>query len=163
MKQEMLHILIITVRQIIHACICHLKLSNPDVQQEYNSKKGVNLFILDFRYFAFWTENFRTVCSCHVTMCFRVNPDSIVTWMSRNFLLETGAKSEFHLKSEIWSFAKWLNVCLGTKRLWVRLQLQSLKFQISHWLWARSSLLLDIQATIECGFTLKHLRDTTRT
>ena len=34
-----------------------------------------------------------TVCSCHVTR-FRVNPHSIVSWMSRNSLLEAGAKSE---------------------------------------------------------------------
>ena len=31
--------------------------------------------------------------SCHVRV-FRVNPHSIVAWMSRNSLLETGAKSE---------------------------------------------------------------------
>ena len=49
MKQEMLHILTITVRKIIHACICNLKQSDIDVQQE-----GVNLFIiLGFPYFAF--------------------------------------------------------------------------------------------------------------
>ena len=42
------------------------------------------------------------------------------------------------------SLAKWLSVRLRTKWLWVRIQLQSLKLQF-----------LDIQATIECGFTLK--------
>ena len=31
--------------------------------------------------------------SCHVRV-FRVNPHSIVAWMSRNSLLEAGAKSE---------------------------------------------------------------------
>ena len=36
--------------------------------------------------------------------------------------------------------AKWLSVCLWTKWLWIRVQLQSLKFQISHLLQARSSL-----------------------
>ena len=35
-----------------------------------------------------------TVCSCHVTTRFRVNSHSIVAWMSRNSLLEVGAKSE---------------------------------------------------------------------
>ena len=38
------------------------------------------------------------------------------------------------------SLAKWLCVCLRTKWLWVRVQLQSLKLQISHQLQARSSL-----------------------
>ena len=38
------------------------------------------------------------------------------------------------------SLTKWLSVCLRTKWLWVRVQLQSLKLQISHLLRARSSL-----------------------
>ena len=38
------------------------------------------------------------------------------------------------------SVAKWLSAHLWTKWLWVRVQLQSLKLQISHLLWARSSL-----------------------
>ena len=38
------------------------------------------------------------------------------------------------------SLAKWLRVCLWTKWLWVRVQLQSLKLQISCLLRARSSL-----------------------
>ena len=42
-----------------------------------------------------------------------------------------------------------------TKRFWVRVQLQSLKLQ--------SKEFLDIQATIECGFFLKRVRDMTRT
>ena len=56
----------------------------------------------------------------------KVNPHSIVAWMSRNSLLEAGAKSE--------GFAP-----------------------------ASSKEFLDIQATIECGFTLKRVRDMTRT
>ena len=35
-----------------------------------------------------------TLCSSHVTYAFRVNPHSIVAWMSRNSLLEAGAKSK---------------------------------------------------------------------
>ena len=50
------------------------------------------------------------------------------------------------------SLAKWLSVRLRTKWFWVRVQLQSLKLQISRLL--RAKELLDIQATIECGFTL---------
>ena len=38
------------------------------------------------------------------------------------------------------SLAKWLSVRLQTKWLWVRVPLQSLKLQISHLLWVRSSL-----------------------
>ena len=57
---------------------------------------------------------------------FRVNPHSIVAWMSRNSLLEAGAKSEV--------FAP-----------------------------ASNKEFLDIQATIECGFTLKRVRDMIRT
>ena len=50
------------------------------------------------------------------------------------------------------SSAKWLSVRLRTKWFRVRVQLQSLKLQISRLL--RAKKLLDIQATIECGFTL---------
>ena len=46
------------------------------------------------------------------------------------------------------SVVKWLRVRLRTKWLWVRIPLQS------------SKEFLDIQATIECGFTLKGVRDT---
>ena len=67
------------------------------------------------------------------------------------------------LKSVIWPV--WLNgwvfVYEGTKWFWVWVQLQSLKLQISRLLRARSSF--DIQATIECAFTLKRVRDMIRT
>ena len=55
------------------------------------------------------------------------------------------------------SLAKWLNVRLRTKRLWVRIALLSLKLQVWCLLWARSSL--TFRQTIECGFTLKLVRD----
>ena len=35
-----------------------------------------------------------TICSGHVTYSFQSDPHSIVAWMSRNSLLEAGAKSE---------------------------------------------------------------------
>ena len=35
-----------------------------------------------------------TVCFYHAKWAFRVNPHSIVAWMSRNALLAAGAKSE---------------------------------------------------------------------
>ena len=55
------------------------------------------------------------------------------------------------------SFAKWLSVRLRTKSLWVRILLLSLKLQIWCVLGARSSL--TFRQTIECGFTLKLVRD----
>ena len=57
--------------------------------------------------------------------------------------------------------AKWFSARLGTKWLWVRVPLQSLKFQISSLV--SSKEFLDIQATIECGFTLTPARDMIRT
>ena len=51
------------------------------------------------------------------------------------------------------SLAKWLSVQLTTKWFWVQVQLQSLNLQIS----ASSKEFLDIQVTIECGFTLKRV------
>ena len=38
-KQEMLHILTMAVREIIHACICNLKEANIDVQLDQLSNK----------------------------------------------------------------------------------------------------------------------------
>ena len=63
---------------------------------------------------------------------FRMNPHSIVAWMSRNFLLEAGAKSEVWvtatgLEPTTTYLAKWLSVRLWTKWFWVRVQLQPLK------------------------------------
>ena len=55
---------------------------------------------------------------------------------------------------------KRLSVRLRTKWFWVRVQLQSLKLQISR---VSSKEFLDIQVTIECWFTLKRVRDMTRT
>ena len=66
---------------------------------------------------------------CHLRVS--ENPDAIVAWMSRNSLLQEGAKS---------SLAKWLSVSLRTKWMWARVQLQSLKLQISRLLLTGSSL-----------------------
>ena len=55
------------------------------------------------------------------------------------------------------SLAKWLSVRLRTKWFWVRIHLLSLKLQIWRLLPARTSL--TFRQTIECGFTLKLLRD----
>ena len=58
--------------------------------------------------------------SCQLCV-FRVNLHSIVAWMSRNSLLETGAIFE------VISLAKWLSVCLQTRWLWIQILLQSYK------------------------------------
>ena len=55
------------------------------------------------------------------------------------------------------SLAKWLSVRLRTKWLWVRIPLPSLKLQIQRLLRARSSL--TFRQTLQCGFTLKLVRD----
>ena len=55
------------------------------------------------------------------------------------------------------NLAKWLCVCWRTKWLCVRIPLLSLKLQIWCLLWARSSV--TFRQTIECGFTLKLIRD----
>ena len=54
-KQEMLLILTIAVRKIIHVCIYNLKQSNIDVQQKCISKIGVIKFgsYLTFPLFSF--------------------------------------------------------------------------------------------------------------
>ena len=71
------------------------------------------------------------------------------------------------------SLANWLNLCLRTKWLWVRMTLLSLKLPIWHQLQARISLtfrqnikfrftltlVCDIRETIECRFTLKLARN----
>ena len=73
---------------------------------------------------------------------FRVNPHSIVAWMSRNSLLEAGPKSEVlsdwnwtrtqnHLVrnralNHLAKLTKWLSVRFRTNWFWVRVQLQSL-------------------------------------
>ena len=54
------------------------------------------------------------------------------------------------------SLAKWLSVCLQTKRLSVRIPLQSIKRHIAP---AWSKEILDIRTTIERRFNLKRVRD----
>ena len=50
------------------------------------------------------------------------------------------------------SLAKCLSLCLQTKWLWVRVPLYSLKLVLS-------KEFLDIQATLDYRFTVKHVRD----
>ena len=54
------------------------------------------------------------------------------------------------------SLAKCLSLCLQTKWLWVRVPLYSLKLDLS-------KEFLDIQATLDYRFTVKHVRDMVRT
>ena len=62
--------------------------------------------------------------------------------------------------SQLASLAKWLSVRQWTKWLRVRIPLQSFKLQISHLLFAKK--FLDIQVTTECRFTLKRVCDMIR-
>ena len=65
-----------------------------------------------------------------------------------------------HVRASEWihhSLAKWLSVRLQTKWMWVGITLLPLKLQIWRLLRARS--FLAIKQTIECGFTLKPVRD----
>ena len=62
------------------------------------------------------------------------------TWHDKN--IESNAPYRKGLRTQLnhlASLAKWLSVLLWTKWLWVRVQLQSLKFQISRLLRGRSS------------------------
>ena len=53
--------------------------------------------------------------------------------------------------------AKWLSFRLRSKWLWVRIVLSSLELQIWRLFWSRSSL--TFRQTIECGISLKLVRD----
>ena len=70
--------------------------------------------------------------------------DKLTIWLScvvSTYLY--GALSINHTQfNHLASFAKWSSVRSWTKWLWVRVQLQSTKLQISRLLWARSSLTL---------------------
>ena len=73
-----------------------------------------------------------------------------------------GSRTHSHLVPErtlndLASLAKWLSVQLRTKWLWAWLPLLSLKLQIWHLIRARR--FLTFRQTIECGFTLKLIRD----
>ena len=62
---------------------------------------------------------------------------------------------------KFYSLAKWLSICLRTKWLWVRISLLLLKLQI--WQLPRAGSFLTFKQTIECGSTLKLVRDMIRT
>ena len=59
------------------------------------------------------------------------------------------------------TLAKWLSVRLRTKWMWFQIPLQS--SNTSDIEPVSSKAFLDIQATIECGLTLKRVRDMMRT
>ena len=75
---------------------------------------------------------------------------------ARNYTRYMPLKSHF-----LWfTWAKWYSVCLQSRWLWVGIPSQSFKFHSSHLFWEN---FLDIQATIECRFTLKEVFDMIRT
>ena len=55
------------------------------------------------------------------------------------------------------NLAKWLSVRLRTKWLWARISMLSVKLQI--WRLLRATSSLTFRQTIECGFTMKLVRD----
>ena len=68
-----------------------------------------------------------------VTWAFIVNLHSVNSWMSRNFSQNrrdmhnhSAGKRTFDHLLKLACRAKWLSVCLRTKRLWIRIPLQSL-------------------------------------
>ena len=63
-----------------------------------------------------------------------------ITWPRRMGCNWTRTQNHLVRKRTLNNLAKWLSVCLRTKWFWVRVQLQSLKLQISCLLRARSSL-----------------------
>ena len=96
---------------------------------------------------------YRTVCSYHVTyaiqsestLCSGLNVKKLLSWSRReiwNLSDCNWAVTHNYLvqKRTLNHLAKWLSVRLWTKWLWVRVQLQSFKLQISCLLRARSSL-----------------------
>ena len=89
----------------------------------------------------------RNVCSYHVTYAFH-SESTLYSCLNVKEVLPRNRRQS-------WS----LSDCNGTR--WVRLQLQSLKLQISFLFRARRSL--TFRATIECEFTLKRVRDMIRT
>ena len=84
--------------------------------------------------------------------CLRVNLHSIVSWMWRGYSqmpewndknIESNAPYRCELQTQLnhlSSLVKWLTFRLWTKWLWIRVQLQSLKLQISRLLRKKSCL-----------------------
>ena len=65
LKQEMLYILTIVVREIMHVCICNLAQSNFDVRHDYLPKIRKFGYIWGFNHFAFWKKNIKTLFVLH--------------------------------------------------------------------------------------------------
>ena len=53
-----------------------------------------NMYLPDFYSQRFTNNSNCMFLSCHIHTQFRVNTHSVIAWMSRNFLLEAGMKSE---------------------------------------------------------------------
>ena len=118
-------------------------------------------------------------CCSHVTVRFHTCFEQGIPWHSGNYRLwiqserrswhqknmQSDAPYRYVLRkqpSHLGVFAKCLSVGLRTKWFLVRVQLQSLNLQISCLLGGSSSLTFR-QPTKESGFTLKRVRDMTRT
>ena len=99
---------------------------------------------------------FKSTCN-HLNLKFRACFEQGVPWHSRNYRvfihfqgrtwhdqnIQANGLSRWVIRtklSHLVSEVNWLSVCLRTKWFWVRVQLQSLKLQISRLLWTRNSL-----------------------
>ena len=108
------------------------------------------------------------VCSYHVTYAFQSESTLYSCLNVKELLVKAGAKF-WNLSDFNWTrthnhlvHKRTLNhLAKLAKWLWVRVQLQSLKFQ--NFAPASSKEFLEIQATVECGLTLKRVRDMIRT
>ena len=76
------------------------------------------------------------------------------TWDDKKIQLNAAYRSVFTTQlNHLASLTNRLSVRLRTRRLWVQLSMQSLKFQIFRLF--RAKVFLDIQGNKGCGFTLK--------
>ena len=76
------------------------------------------------------------------------------SWICFNFIISkpcNGTRTHNHLvcKPTLKHLAKWMSVCLRTKWLWVRVQLQSLKLEISRLFRTRGSLIFKQLQTVD--------------
>ena len=65
LKQEMLYILTIVVREYMHVCICNLEQSNFDVHHDCLPKIRKSGYIWGFNHFVFWKKNIKNLFMLH--------------------------------------------------------------------------------------------------
>ena len=108
-----------------------------------------------------------TVCSCHVTYAFQ-SESTLSSSLSIKELLAQSRREIGSLSDYNWT---WIQNHLVRKRLscdlstylYGALDRVFLSCHVRSSEWIHTQEFLDIQATTECGFTLKRVRDMTRT